>query len=307
VARRLGADVRILYRRTQTEMPAFADEVAAALEEGIEIEFLVAPQSAADDGGEVALTCLRMELGEPGEDGRRKPVPIPGSEFVAKAGLVLSAIGEEAELDAVPGLESKWGSVVTDEEARTSDPSILAGGDVTDSARTVIDALAGGKRAAIAIDCEARGLDFREVLRRVQLPESGALSMERYLTLLRDGMDAVEPSPEVARFELMNTVYFDQFARTKRPELAPKERSGGFTEVHSDITEDVAMAEAGRCMHCGHCITCDNCYIFCPDAVITPLPDGSYLIDYDYCKGCGLCVHECPRAAMALIPERAEV
>lgn len=306
VARRLGADVRLLYRRTEVEMPAFVEEVDAARAEGIEFEFLVAPESVADMDGQAALTCRRMALGEPGEDGRRKPVPISGSEFVVTAGLILTAIGEEAELENLEA-RSQAGSLVTDEAGQAGSPVLYAGGDVTDSPRTVIDALAGGKRAAIAIDCEVRGLDLRETLRRIQLPQTSALSMERYLMVVREGLDSVEAHPEVARFELMNTLYFDAAARAPRPELNAAERAQGFDEVRADLSEETAIAEAMRCMHCGHCTACDNCYAYCPDAVITPMPDGSYMIDYDYCKGCGLCVHECPRAAMTLIPERAEV
>jgi 2-oxoacid:acceptor oxidoreductase delta subunit (pyruvate/2-ketoisovalerate family) len=305
-----GKDVRILYRRTENEMPAFPEEVKAARDEGVAIDFLVAPAKASDDGGNVALTCIRMELGEPDASGRRRPVPIEGSEFTVVAGLVLSAIGEEAELDDLAGLEAERGSLAADDEMRTSDPKVFAGGDMTDNPRTVIDALASGKRGAIAMDCEARGLDFREVLRRIGLPDCRSLSMGNYVRVVRDGLEAVEPVPEVAAFEMLNTVYIDESARHSRPEVDPAERTKrgtGFVEVHPDLAEDDAIAEAMRCMHCGTCIACDNCYIFCPDAAISPQPDGSYVIDYDYCKGCGLCVHECPRAAMALVPEMAEV
>ncbi|MEP0767624.1 MAG: FAD-dependent oxidoreductase [Fimbriimonadia bacterium] len=306
-ALRLGADVTILYRRTRQEMPAFEEEIEAALAEGVRIEYLVAPSQVDDESGLAAMTCIRMELGEPGPDGRRKPEPVAGSEFRLPAGLVLSAIGEEAELDLAPELANERGSLATDEEMRTSDPRVWAGGDMTDSPRTVIDAIASGKRAAIAIDCEARGLSFREVLKRIRVPDCPGLSMETYLRVLREGIEAVEPVPEVAGYELLNTFYFDELARQRRPEQEPKDRTSGFMEVHPDISEEIAISEAMRCLHCGNCISCDNCFIYCPDAVITPMGDGSYLIDYDYCKGCGVCVHECPRAAMEMIPERAEV
>lgn len=308
VALRLGAkDVIILYRRTEKEMPAFELEVAQARQEGVKIEFLVAPIAVKEKALNLEMICTRMKLGDVGPDGRRQPIPIEGSEFIINAGLILSAIGEEAEVDLAQGLLCKKGLIVVDKGTRTNIEDIYAGGDVTDNPRTVVDAIGMGKRAAIAMDCAQRGLVFEDCLPFITIPDGNGISMKAYLNILLHGLKKIEPLPEVASFEKMNTAWFLARKPRKRPELVLEERlkndKGRFPEVIQDLEEGEAEAEAMRCMHCGFCIECDNCYIFCPDACIEPLEHG-YEIDYYHCKGCGLCVKECPRSAMNMVYEK---
>ncbi|MBT8224092.1 MAG: NADPH-dependent glutamate synthase [Dactylosporangium sp.] len=163
-AKRLGADeATIVYRRSRTELPARAEEVHHAEEEGVQFQFLTAPvEVVGDDHGWVAgLACVRMELGEPDDSGRRRPVAIPGSEFVVPADMVVVAIGTRANpllTQTSPDLTiNRWGYIEADADGRTSIPGVFAGGDIVRGAATVILAMGDGKRAATAIDAYLRG------------------------------------------------------------------------------------------------------------------------------------------------------
>jgi glutamate synthase (NADPH/NADH) small chain len=159
-AKRLGAEnVFIVYRRSEKELPARLEEIHHAKEEGIEFRFLSNPvRILGDDSGYVkGMECIRMELGEPDASGRRRPVPVPGSEFVLEVGTVIVAIGQSPNpliKKTVPELKThSWGGIITDEKTgETNIPGVFAGGDVVTGAATVILAMGAGKNAAIAID-----------------------------------------------------------------------------------------------------------------------------------------------------------
>jgi glutamate synthase (NADPH/NADH) small chain len=158
-AKRMGAESSVIvYRRTRTEIPARAEELHHAEEEGIEFEFLVAPIEVLGDQKRwvTGLKCVRMQLGEPDASGRARPVPIPGSEFVVPCNIVVVAIGTRANplLTATcPDLKlNKWGNIVVDEQGMTSLPGVFAGGDIVRGAATVILAMGDGKKAAQAIN-----------------------------------------------------------------------------------------------------------------------------------------------------------
>lgn len=159
VAKRLGAEhVYLIYRRSRKEMPARLEEIEHAEEEGVEFNFLMTPIEVLGENGQVTgLKCLRMELGEPDESGRRRPVPIPGSDFIFKTDAVISALGQSPNpllKKATPGLETqRWGGIITlDESGRTSIDGVWAGGDAVTGAATVILAMGAGKEAAAAMD-----------------------------------------------------------------------------------------------------------------------------------------------------------
>jgi glutamate synthase (NADPH/NADH) small chain len=164
-ARRMGAaEATIVYRRGHDELPARIEEIHHAEQEGIQFEFQVAPvEVLGDDEGWVAgLRCIRMELGEPDASGRRRPIPIPGSEFTIACDMVVVAIGTRSNpllTSTAPELEiNEWGYIVTDEHGMTSMPGVFAGGDIVRGAATVILAMGDGKRAAAAIDSWLRGV-----------------------------------------------------------------------------------------------------------------------------------------------------
>ncbi|MDY6974140.1 MAG: NAD(P)-dependent oxidoreductase, partial [Thermodesulfobacteriota bacterium] len=156
---RLGAEeVSILYRRSREEMPASDEEIEAALEEGIRIEYLVAPQEAVTNNGPVAgIKCIRMELGEPDASGRRRPIPIEGSEFEIELDMIIPAIGQKPDLSFLPAGDTlevtRWGTIEADlDTCETSRDGVYAGGDCVTGPGIAIEAIAAGQKAALSID-----------------------------------------------------------------------------------------------------------------------------------------------------------
>jgi glutamate synthase (NADPH/NADH) small chain len=181
VCLRLGADkVHCIYRRSRAEAPARAEEIHHAEEEGIEFHWLTNPVEILDDGSNNVrgLRCIRMALGEPDESGRRRPVPVPGSEFEFEADLVVYAIGTNANpiLGQTSGLKlNKWGYIETDERLATSIAGVFAGGDIVTGAATVIEAMGAGRKAAQAMKDWLGLRDTVEACAEVECPASERL------------------------------------------------------------------------------------------------------------------------------------
>jgi 2-oxoacid:acceptor oxidoreductase delta subunit (pyruvate/2-ketoisovalerate family) len=270
-AKRLGAsDAIVVYRRTQEQMGAHEFELQEALEEGVVMKWLSTIKSAGEDG---TLTLERMELDETGF-----PQPTGELEQLESDSLVL-ALGQEADLsllDGVPDLEVADGVVKVDASMMTGHPGIFAGGDMVPAERSVTVGVGHGKKAARNIDAWLRG-------------------------------SAVAASPtkhEEASFAGLNTWYFSDAPKTVAPRLEMVRRQSSFAEVQLGLDAENALFEARRCLSCGNCFECDNCYGLCPDnAVIKLDPGARYEIDYDYCKGCGICAEECPCGAIEMVPE----
>jgi 2-oxoacid:acceptor oxidoreductase delta subunit (pyruvate/2-ketoisovalerate family) len=287
---RLGAEVSILYRRSRHEMPAIEEEIEEALEEGVQIEYLVAPVEVLVKGGQVSgLKCTKMELGEPDESGRRRPIPVPGSEYTIEVDTVVPALGQVADLSFLrKDIKAERERIVIDDSGATTCLPIFAGGDVATGYGTVTHAVGSGKRAALAIDRLLRG----ETL-------EGFPPLDRNVHAVPRDVD-----PTVVGFEDLNLVYFEEEPRPRQAQAPAEERVKDFAEVNRGFDEEMAVAEAARCFSCGTCNQCDNCLIFCPDVAV--LRDGDerpYVFDYDYCKGCGICVAECPRRAISFEEE----
>jgi 2-oxoacid:acceptor oxidoreductase delta subunit (pyruvate/2-ketoisovalerate family) len=302
-ALRLGARPVILYRRTREEMPAFPDEVGEAEEEGIEISFLTSPVRILSENGKVsALECVKNRLGPPDEDGRRRPVEMKDSHLVLPMEEVILAIGEESDLGNVPQQIGAQGKTIPiDERGATPQEGIFAGGDIVSQPHTVVHAIGSGKRAAIFMDGYARGKTWEGLLESLRIGERGNLSMKRYLQGASKGPLSV---PRTVLLKDLNVDYFEPRKRSKAPKGPISRRINSFEEVNLGFSEEGALEEAGRCFNCGVCNLCDNCYIFCPDAAITRSEgDDSNTVNYDYCKGCGICVEECPRDAIVMEEE----
>jgi 2-oxoacid:acceptor oxidoreductase delta subunit (pyruvate/2-ketoisovalerate family) len=297
---RLGKKATLLYRRAKEEMPAFEEEVSEALEEGVKIRYLVSPIRIQQKNGLQRLECVKMTLGEKDESGRRKPVPIPNSRAIIEADSVVIAAGEEIEASYLPkGIGKKEGIVLTQFDGRTTAERIFAGGDLASNQRTVAHAIGSGKKAAVAIDSYLRGIDSEEALRPILIGSGPSISILRYLQPEERPRD-----PHIVAFDELNMDYFELAKRQKQSKLLPKGRIKEFTEVTSGLSENTALREAERCFSCGTCNECENCYIFCPDAAILRLGDAiSHQVDYDFCKGCGICFTECPRRAISLKEE----
>jgi heterodisulfide reductase subunit A-like polyferredoxin len=232
----------ILYRRTRAEMPAADEEIEEALAEGIKMEFLAAPARIIGDSGKVTgIECIRMELGEPDASGRRRPVPVEGSEFVLDVDAVIPAIGQAADLSFIPegtGISiNKWNTFdVDDVTFATSVEGIFAGGDDVTGPATIIEAIAAGKEAARSIDRYLKGED---------------IAAGRARDWTKDLADKADVSG---------------VAKSERPHLAeldPEERITHFDEVILGYSEDEAVNEARRCLSCGICSECYQCVEAC--------------------------------------------
>ncbi|MEW6616393.1 MAG: NAD(P)-binding protein [Thermodesulfobacteriota bacterium] len=303
-ALRLGTKPFILYRRTTEEMPAIESEVMETEKEGIKIFYLTSPIKVISQNGRVEkLECVKNRLGPPDSSGRRIPIEIKESRFFIEADNVISAIGEVPDLSFLPeGMDINNQLLVTDEGLATLRKGVFAGGDVTSPLRSVAHAIGSGKRAAISIDRYLQGKGLEEVIDTIQIGDGANLSMRRYLQ--RDNLSS-RKSLEIVRFRNLNLDYFEHQPRQEMNALCTEERVSSFQEVNIGFDAETALHEAKRCFNCGVCNLCDNCNIFCPDmAVIKQSGRDQNTIDYDHCKGCGICIEECPRDAMYMERER---
>jgi 2-oxoacid:acceptor oxidoreductase delta subunit (pyruvate/2-ketoisovalerate family) len=303
-ALRLGAEPVVVYRRTRAEMPAIPQEVEETIREGIEFVFLAAPSGFRwEDGRLVEMHVTRMELGEPDASGRRRPVPIDDGGYTMPVDTVLTAIGEDAELDALPAeLPREWGAIRVNEWGAAGQGAVFAGGDLAGEERTVADALGSGKRAAVGIDryLRRRAGDAAGAgaLERLRWGGDGQVSMSRWRN--DDPVRRTNPTNEVIDIEALQLAHF---RREPRHQERWREGHVDFGEVNLGLDMKEAMAEARRCFNCGVCNDCELCLILCPDVAITRREGGGFEIDLDYCKGCGLCAEECPRGAIVMTRE----
>jgi heterodisulfide reductase subunit A len=261
-ALRLGSKVSILYRRTRAEMPAMAEEVDDAEAEGVEIRYLVAPVEVLGEGGKVrALKCVKMRLGEPDASGRRRPIPVEGSEHVLEFDSVIAAVSQAPEVTALAEAGNlkltRWHTVAVEEESKqTAIPDVFAGGDVALGPSTVIASMGNGRRAAEAIDKYLRGQ-----------PLTGFTTHLVHPRVTKD---------QNSRPHTYASLYTDtpREPRVPMPKRDPAGRAADFLEVESGYTEDDAVREANRCLHCGVCVECLECERVCePEAVVHAMTD----------------------------------
>jgi indolepyruvate ferredoxin oxidoreductase alpha subunit len=273
-----AASVQIVYRRSRDEMPAHAEEVTAAVEEGVELLTQVTPLEVLGEERVDGLTVIRTEPGAPDESGRCQPLQIPGSETDLEADIVVAAIGQAPELgflDLDLRLTPDQHIEIDPETGATSAPGIFAGGDVTQGPRTVIHAVADGRRAAYGIDLHLAAPGT--TVRTVDLPAD-----DRPLFPVPDSL---QPEPG--------------HRTTLRP---PAERRQDHYDTVIPLSEQQARQEAARCLICGTCSACSACtdLFGCPAFVEV---DGRMTIDQALCAGCGVCVAFCPNGAIHEVAE----
>ncbi len=269
-AKRLGAtDAVIVYRRNRERMPAHGEELEQALGEGVTMRWL----STVDRFEGERLVIETMQLNAEGF-----PEPTGQFEELDADALVL-ALGQDTDLsllEAAHDVVVSHGVVEVEPTMMTGEDGVFAGGDAVPADRTATVAVGHGKRAARGIDAYLRG-------------------------------SVLEPAEkhELATFDRLNTWYYSDAPRTERPELERIRRQTNFEEVVGGLSEENALFEARRCLSCGNCFECDNCFGVCPDNAVIKLGAGNrYQFDYDFCKGCGICVKECPCGAIQMVPER---
>jgi 2-oxoacid:acceptor oxidoreductase delta subunit (pyruvate/2-ketoisovalerate family) len=269
-ARRLDAsDAVIVYRRTREQMPAHDEELEEALKEGITVRWL--STISHYDGDRMVIEKMRLN---------EKGFPEPTGEIEELgADAVVLALGQDSDLsllEHVPDISIDDGVVSVSTAMRASDSGIFAGGDAVPSERTATIAIGHGKRAARGIDAFLAGHEVVD-----------------------------SPRHELATFDRLNTWYYSDADRTRRPELEIARRQNNFEEIVGGLNEENALFEARRCLSCGNCFECDNCFGVCPDNAVIKLGGANrYEFNYDFCKGCGICVSECPCGAIEMVPEQ---
>ncbi|MCL0088809.1 FAD-dependent oxidoreductase [Dehalococcoidia bacterium] len=285
-ALRLGArEVRILYRRSRVEMPAGPEEVEQALEEGVEIVFLVAPIKIKREKGRLSVTCIRMELGDPDAGGRCQPVPIEGSEFNEEFDTLITAIGQAPQTPGGFGVRLGRGSTIQVEPGTlaTNRPGVFAGGDAVTGPATVVEALAAGRLAASRID------DYLQ---------------HRYPLVVKETRESLTGDLLPETVEMVRRI-----GRVEPPILASEERSKDFEPVELVYDWETATNEARRCLRCGtgaeilsqdRCATCLTCLRICPYHVPYLDAGSTVQIPIDQCQACGTCVAECPAKVIVL-------
>lgn len=346
-ALRKGAkSVKLIYRRTQEEMPAEPYEVEEALHEGVEMLFLMAPNKIVAENGKKMLHCIKMMLGEPDRSGRRRPVPIEGSDTIIEADTIIGAIGQSTNTqflyNDLPVKLNKWGDVeVNGKTFQTSEINVFAGGDCVTGPATVIQAVAAGRHAAEAMD----GFMMKGYVKEQNIDYSCS----------RGSME------DLPRWEFEE---MPKLARAKMPAISLEERKDNFVEVELGYTEQTAKEEARRCLRCGcgsryncdlrkeasthnieyakpyherpyipvvkdhpfimrdhnKCISCGRCIAACaevegPDVLTFYMKHGRQLVgtksglplqDTD-CVSCGQCVNACPCGALDYYSEKGKV
>jgi NADPH-dependent glutamate synthase beta subunit-like oxidoreductase len=274
-ARRLGSEKAfILYRRGLEEMPSTPEEIKQCREEKIPIKTLAQPVRFISNNGRIkAIECIKMRLTEPDESGRKKPEPVPGSEFTVKVDAVITALGQESDWCCLtPECACKltdWGTMKIDSlTLQSEDPDIFTGGDAARGPKTVIEAIADGRQAAISIDRYLSGENLR-------------LGRDRELVTIKE--------PQKGKYY--------RAARAQMPYLEPKKRVKNFNEVQKGLTKGVTVQEAKRCISCGTC-----CVQTCPYDVM------QFNQEVTKAVKCDLCVEKRGRkeipACFAICPTR---
>jgi len=272
ISKRMGADVTILYRRTRTEMPAIEREIEEALEEGINIVYLAAPKEILrDDEGKVrAMVVQRMELGEPDASGRRRPVPIKGDTYELPIETIITAVSQQPELGSLGSKELGDGWLNADEWGRTGVDGIWTGGDNINLG-IATTSIGQARAAADAIHAYLQGRE----------PE------------------AIDPGQTIGP-ERMKLDWYEAKERNERRMIPPEERlKRPYDEVDLGMTPEDALAETTRCLSCGKCFGCENCWMYCQNNVFAKDPDplANYFFQIkkmEVCDGCKKCWEECP-------------
>jgi len=276
-ALRAGHEVTILALESLSQMPAQREEVIEAIDEGVALVNGAMLTEVFDTGtAGLVLECRRVQFETGATRGQFTVIPIPGSAFALDADAIVVSIGQDPDLAPFSAaFETEGALLKANERQATSLDRVYAGGDVASMARFVTEAIGMGKRAALEVDRVLRG------------NPQGA-----------DDADA-EPVVELAA---INTFYYPRQGRAVEQRLPAAQRLASGSEVQIGFDLEQALAETERCFSCGTCVECDNCVHYCPDLAVKR-EAGGYLVLTDYCKGCGLCVKECPTGSMRMTEE----
>jgi len=285
-------EVRLVYRRTKREMPAHPKEIQELEEEGTVLNILLSPiRIHGENGKATGLECVQNKLSKLDGSGRRRPVPVKGTEHIIPADTIICAIGQEVNVQSlrpVDRLELTRRNLITVNPVtmETSVPGVFAGGDVVTGPATVVEAVASGKKAAEAI---------HRFLRKMPNSEYTLAPLKRQQVRVMD-VSLIEKSLS---------------SRPDMPVMDLADRKGNFKEVELGLSADSAIQEAKRCLRCDICISCGRCIEVCRDQMgvdaihlsyvdINPTAETDFQRFSEYCIGCGACAENCPTAAITL-------
>ena len=304
---RLGAEPLIVYRRRIQDMPAFEPEVAMAAEEGVRIMELVAPIRIRETAGDsfsslpgYELTLQKMKVSKKEISGRARVIPDGDETETIAVQNIFVAIGAVAEdLWQFPDSEEAKSLRLSHCHFFDQKIPLIYGGDLASPVKSVTDAIASGKQAAMALDTyfEHGTNAIEERLAGCRVGAGPALSMDVYL-----GKDRKNRTAHIVNYDKIVSDYFQSAARNVPSTLDAGQRIRSFTEIESTLDKNAAKEEAGRCFNCGICASCDYCRLYCPEMAVM-VENARRSINMDFCKGCGVCATECPRNAMALEEE----
>jgi len=273
--------VKIISLESRDILPAQTEEVKEALEEGIILLDGAMIESFSSDKTGVLLHCRKVALDQNTPPGVLRPLPLSGTDFTLNVDAVIPAIGQSAEVSALAEtVETEGNLVKVNEQKECSQQGYFAGGDLTSMNRFVSEAISAGQR--------------------------GAISISAYLCDETTKKQVIGTENRRVSFDEINTFYFPHAYRIKNKKLSILERLNGFEEVRTELKQEEIASESMRCFNCGSCQKCDNCFYYCPDMAVqrNSSQNEAYVILDQYCKGCGLCVEECPRGAITLKEER---
>jgi len=295
---RLGSQTIILYRRRIIDMPGFEKEVAAARQEGVQIKELTIPVKIEQQAGKITVHLQGMAvMDHKSDDGRPSVQPVQDETETMQVARIVTAIGAEADMVWQPFEDQKAIRLSLSHCALTGDEfPIIYGGDIVNRKLRVSDAIASGKQGAMAIDLflQKKRPDIEGDIARCHLGPGAGISFAHYMA----GGNSQPMVSRIVTYDGINPAYFLPAMRLDPAVGNSDNEDLSFTAELSNYTSQTAAKEAGRCFSCGVCTDCDNCGLFCPEIAV--FSDENRRIDLDYCKGCGVCVEECPRSAMIL-------
>ncbi len=302
-ARRMGAEeVEVVCLEQRDQMPAHEEEYLQALDVGVRFHHGWEPQRIIRERGRGREVQFVKCIAVFDDTGRFNPVCDTSVKLIRDADMVVSATGQSVDIKpfAKCGITPEASNdrlEVNGQTLETRLPGVFAGGDAVNAPGSVVEAVAAGKRAALAMHRFAHGTSLGDALEHVMLGNGSSFSIHSLF----------HPPPRwksryVVRFENLEPLFLDLKALRPLRRLAASECLGGFAEVNIPPEKDLAIEQAARCFGCGTCTACERCFLFCPDVCVTRHPEGGppYEADPDYCKGCSTCAAVCPRGVMEM-------
>jgi Pyruvate/2-oxoacid:ferredoxin oxidoreductase delta subunit len=273
------------------EFPAIAESIEEAREEGIEMKGGYRPAEFRRTRGVQHVRMVPTKVRKDPKTGIYRMLSARGKDLVLDADLVIVAIGQIPDIDLLgEGLFDKGSNkIYVNDFGMTPAERIYAGGDVIRQRPAVVDAIASGKRAALAIHVEALGGERETMIPSLRIGAGSSLSLQAHLE--HEQIDL----KNVVQFSDLNTLVYRRTLPHPGKKAQAASRIRGFGEVRKGLDQTSAIDEAKRCFNCGRCIQCDLCFLLCPDISIVKTEANGYEVNADYCKGCSICAVTCPR------------